>query len=70
MLNAVAAHFMAQHAQRLSSRTPVFELLVREMARNGGNLSNIGALMDVMQIDNSAAELEEMFRDMEIDEEL
>ncbi|KAL7267463.1 hypothetical protein RUND412_009952 [Rhizina undulata] len=72
-LNAVAARFMAQHAQKLSSKakkTLMFELLVREMGSNGGYFADLGALMEAMKIDTSAAELEEMFRDMDIDEEL
>ncbi|KAL7266266.1 hypothetical protein RUND412_011194 [Rhizina undulata] len=73
ILNAVVARFLAQHAQRLSPRTnkmPIFELLVREMARNGGDLADLGALMDAWQIDASAAELEEIYRDMRIDKVL
>ncbi|KAL7270354.1 hypothetical protein RUND412_006942 [Rhizina undulata] len=75
ILNAIAARFMVQRAERLSSRPrtkmiPMFELLVREMAGNGGDMMDLGALMDAMQIDTSAAELEEMFRGMDIDEEL
>ncbi|KAL7268738.1 hypothetical protein RUND412_008624 [Rhizina undulata] len=74
ILNAVAAHFMAQNVQILSSRinkTPMFELPMREMASNGGDLTHLGILMDAMQIDTSAAELEEIFRDVDnIDEGL
>ncbi|KAL7273906.1 hypothetical protein RUND412_003215 [Rhizina undulata] len=38
--------------------------------RNRMDLTELGALMDSMQIDTSATELEEMFRDMDINDEL